>query len=143
CFLDGSRVASGWVGGVAGGQKWVAQAGWEQWCVGGGVREPNTTLLAHSILHSFISLEDTAGMYIRKRRANISKSKNTDIRSSLQPISKQSTKPTVSRTSLGSVWVGILGEFPTESTRVVVPAASVAPATFIYIPPGVTMCNVP
>lgn len=24
CFLDGSRVASGWVGGVAGGQKWVA-----------------------------------------------------------------------------------------------------------------------
>lgn len=50
CFLDGSRVASGWVGGVAGGQKWVAQAGWEQWCVGGGVREPNTTLLAHSIL---------------------------------------------------------------------------------------------
>lgn len=52
CFLDGSRVASGWAGGVAGGQKWVAQAGWEQQRVGGGsgVRELNTTLLAHSIL---------------------------------------------------------------------------------------------
>ena len=52
CFLDGSRVASGWAGGVAGGQKWVARVGWEQRRVGGGsgVREPNTTLLAHSIL---------------------------------------------------------------------------------------------
>lgn len=27
CFLDGSRVASGWAGGVAGGQKWVAPGG--------------------------------------------------------------------------------------------------------------------
>jgi len=38
CFLDGSRVASGWAGGVAGGQKWVAEAGrvaaacgWWEW----------------------------------------------------------------------------------------------------------------
>lgn len=39
CFLDGSRVASGWAGGVAGGgQKWVAQTGrvaaacgWWEW----------------------------------------------------------------------------------------------------------------
>jgi len=47
-----SSTAVGWrVGGRrGGGQKWVAQAGWEQWCVGGSVREPNTTLLAHSIL---------------------------------------------------------------------------------------------
>lgn len=29
CFLDGSRVASGWAGGVAGGQKWVVRVGWE------------------------------------------------------------------------------------------------------------------
>lgn len=40
CFLDGSRVASGWAGGVAGGQKWVARVvGWESssvWVVGVG-----------------------------------------------------------------------------------------------------------
>ena len=29
CFLDGSRVASGWAGGVAGGQKWVVRVGWK------------------------------------------------------------------------------------------------------------------
>lgn len=48
CFLLGCRVGSGWAGGVAGGQKWVArqQAGWGGGHVGGGsgVREPNTTL---------------------------------------------------------------------------------------------------
>lgn len=48
-------------------------------------------------------------MYICKTQ---SQGKGTDIRRTLQPISKQSTKPTVSRTSLGSGSAFLAGSLP-------------------------------
>lgn len=49
--------------------------------------------------------------HVRKHRASI-QGKGTDIRRLLQPISKQSTKPTVSRTSLGSGSAFLVGSLP-------------------------------
>lgn len=56
-------------------------------------------------------LKDTAGIYVVAEPAH-PRQESTDIRRPLQPISKQSTKPTVSRTSLGSGSAFLVGSLP-------------------------------